>query len=109
MHLNDPKIENSCVWIQVHHDMNAPLAHYFLFTGHNSYLTGNQISSDSSVHPIINALLQGVRVIELDLWPNSKKNGVEVRHGGYEFNLWLLSNSIMNMVLVGKLLILSPR
>ncbi|KAF2291649.1 hypothetical protein GH714_027822 [Hevea brasiliensis] len=66
----------------VHHDMDAPLAHYFMFTGHNSYLTGNQLSSDSSIQPIINALRRGVRVIELDLWPNSKKDNVEVRHGG---------------------------
>ncbi|XP_057955156.1 phosphoinositide phospholipase C 2-like isoform X8 [Malania oleifera] len=62
--------------------MNAPLAHYFLYTGHNSYLTGNQLSSDCSVKPIIKALLQGVRVIELDLWPNSTGDMVEVRHGG---------------------------
>ncbi|KAJ6424823.1 hypothetical protein OIU84_025567 [Salix udensis] len=53
-----------------------------MFTGHNSYLTGNQLSSDSSVEPIIKALLKGVRVIELDLWPGSKKDAVEVRHGG---------------------------
>ncbi|CAN1221691.1 Phosphoinositide phospholipase C 2 [Linum grandiflorum] len=66
----------------VHHDMNAPLSHYFLFTGHNSYLTGNQLSSDSSTKPIINALKRGVRVIELDLWPNNNKDDVEVRHGG---------------------------
>ncbi|KAF4352125.1 hypothetical protein F8388_011717 [Cannabis sativa] len=66
----------------VHHDMTAPLSHYYLFTGHNSYLTGNQLSSDSSTQPIINALHRGVRVIELDLWPNSAKNDVEVRHGG---------------------------
>ncbi|XP_062085468.1 phosphoinositide phospholipase C 2-like [Humulus lupulus] len=66
----------------VHHDMTAPLSHYYLFTGHNSYLTGNQLSSDSSTKPIINALNRGVRVIELDLWPNSAKNDVEVRHGG---------------------------
>ncbi|OMO84338.1 C2 calcium-dependent membrane targeting [Corchorus capsularis] len=67
---------------KVHHDMTAPLSHYFLFTGHNSYLTGNQLSSSSSIEPIKNALLRGVRVIELDLWPNSKGNDVEVRHGG---------------------------
>ncbi|XP_007016093.2 PREDICTED: phosphoinositide phospholipase C 1 [Theobroma cacao] len=67
---------------KVHHDMDAPLAHYFLFTGHNSYLTGNQLSSPSSVEPIKDALLKGVRVIELDLWPNSKGTDAEVRHGG---------------------------
>ncbi|CAO2840854.1 unnamed protein product [Amaranthus hypochondriacus] len=66
----------------VHNDMTAPLAHYFLYTGHNSYLTGNQLSSTSSIVPIIKALRSGVRVIELDLWPNSKKNDVDVYHGG---------------------------
>ncbi|KAK4606082.1 hypothetical protein RGQ29_000382 [Quercus rubra] len=66
----------------VHHDMSAPLAHYFLYTSHNTYLTGNQLNSDSSTDPIIDALKRGVRVIELDLWPNSKKDDVEVRHGG---------------------------
>ncbi|KAL4610158.1 hypothetical protein ACB092_08G031700 [Castanea dentata] len=66
----------------VHHDMSAPLAHYFLYTSHNTYLTGNQISSNSSIAPIIDALKRGVKVIELDLWPNSKKDDVEVRHGG---------------------------
>ncbi|XVF46748.1 hypothetical protein PTKIN_Ptkin03bG0053200 [Pterospermum kingtungense] len=67
---------------EVHHDMSAPLAHYFLFTGHNSYLTGNQLTDPCSVEPIKRALLKGVRVIELDLWPNSDEDDVEVRHGG---------------------------
>ncbi|KAE8722818.1 Phosphoinositide phospholipase C 7 [Hibiscus syriacus] len=65
----------------VHHDMSAPLSKYFIFTCHNSHLTGNQLSSDCSGVPIINALKRGVRVIELDIWPNSEKDDVDVLHG----------------------------
>ncbi|KAF2319084.1 hypothetical protein GH714_013174 [Hevea brasiliensis] len=65
----------------VHHDMTAPMSHYFIYTGHNSYLTGNQLSSDCSDVPIVNALQRGVRVIELDIWPNSTKDNVDVLHG----------------------------
>lgn len=75
--------------------MNAPLAHYFMYTGHNSYLTGNQLSSDSSVQPIIRALQRGVRVIELDLWPSANKDNVEVRHGGYESNFHLFQTLLI--------------
>ncbi|XVF46749.1 hypothetical protein PTKIN_Ptkin03bG0053300 [Pterospermum kingtungense] len=66
---------------QVHQDMTAALSHYFIYTGHNSYLTGNQISSDCSDVPIIKALKRGLRVVELDLWPNSTKDDVLVLHG----------------------------
>ncbi|XP_065870834.1 phosphoinositide phospholipase C 2-like [Euphorbia lathyris] len=66
---------------QVHHEMTAPLSHYFIYTGHNSYLTGNQLSSDCSDVPIVQALQKGVRVIELDIWPNSSKDNVDVLHG----------------------------
>lgn len=73
----------------MYQDMTQPFSHYFIFTGHNSYLTGNQLSSDSSDEPIKAALQRGVRVVELDLWPDDQ-GGVKVTHGKYElFSLGL--------------------
>lgn len=41
---------------------------YFISTSHNTYLSGNQISSESSVEMYKNVLLEGCRSIELDVY-----------------------------------------
>jgi len=63
--------------------MTESLAHYFIYIGHNSYLTGNQLNNKCSVEPIKTALKQGARAIELDLWPNFAKDDIQVLHGKY--------------------------
>ncbi|KMZ66673.1 Phosphoinositide phospholipase C [Zostera marina] len=80
-YLFDVELNSPIKASEVKDDMHAPLSHYFVFTGHNSYLSGNQLTSESGVDPIIKALQKGVRVIELDIWPNSSDDDIEVYHG----------------------------
>lgn len=94
---------------RVYQDMTCPLAHYFISSSHNTYLTKDQVTSASSTEPYIRysecqtsnrtyfsmiirwcqikcvsfpdrALNQGCRCVELDCWDGDKGEPV-IYHG----------------------------
>ena len=58
-------------FFSIHQNMDLPLIDYFIFSSHNTYLTGNQMIGTSSIEMYKYCLNNGCRLVELDCWDGS--------------------------------------
>jgi phosphatidylinositol phospholipase C delta len=73
--LNDAYDPDMQIYDQV---LDRPISEYWINTSHNTYLTGDQLRSKSSVEGCMNALLRGCKCLELDCWDGPVAHGKHI-------------------------------
>uniref|UniRef100_A0A8C3V254 Phosphoinositide phospholipase C n=1 Tax=Catharus ustulatus TaxID=91951 RepID=A0A8C3V254_CATUS len=81
---------------QVHQDMQQPLCHYFIASSHNTYLSGDQLLSQSRAEMYARVLQAGCRCVEVDCWDGP--DGEPVVHHGYTLTSKILFRDVAETI-----------